>query len=189
MNIDCGIKYCWVHEFSPLVSVVCCLGSGICNKLITCWEESYRHVRLLCHRLKKVIHNKESWKLQKNTCSRSLPKSTTKQHIKGITLKQKGVEIKHCEWAICCRCDQKEFQSLKHLLCIWFICPLIETTAQIKPWLYQSSISLWAGHELIHCYNYEGYTVRNMMGRWPWIVNIQGSGKRSSVACNLTDRK
>jgi hypothetical protein len=38
---DCGFESRWVHGCSYVVFVVCCVGSGICDELITRSEESY----------------------------------------------------------------------------------------------------------------------------------------------------
>jgi hypothetical protein len=37
---DCGFESCWGHRCSSLVFVVCCVGSGFCDGLITHSEES-----------------------------------------------------------------------------------------------------------------------------------------------------
>ena len=38
---DCGFESCWWHGCMSVVSVVCCQGQGLCNKLITYPEESH----------------------------------------------------------------------------------------------------------------------------------------------------
>jgi len=51
--LDCWdreFESCWGHGCSSLVFVVCCVGSDLCNKLITCSEGSSRFVCLIvCH--------------------------------------------------------------------------------------------------------------------------------------------
>ena len=39
---DCGFEPSWGYEYSSLVFVVCCVGSGFCDELITRSEETYR---------------------------------------------------------------------------------------------------------------------------------------------------
>ena len=42
---NCGFESCWVHGYLSVLSVLCISGSGLCDKPISCPEESYR---LLC---------------------------------------------------------------------------------------------------------------------------------------------
>jgi len=47
-SCDRGFESRLEHGFSSLVFVVCCVGSGPCDELITCSEESYRVCVCLC---------------------------------------------------------------------------------------------------------------------------------------------
>jgi hypothetical protein len=48
---DHGFKSHWVHGCSSLVFVICCVGSGLCNKLVPHSEKSYQACASVCVRL------------------------------------------------------------------------------------------------------------------------------------------